>query len=346
MSRILFSCNAVLVRNNGIVRFMIDAARILRRAGHTVDFVTDNITEIDIAQEYDNYYAPHDNAVYPDLIRNGLPHILYLPHISNRIRDVFREQASNNLYDIVIGNDVHSTSAFVDLGINVIHYTHTAALLGEKNYTFLSDSYLQMEKEVMQYCRVGVPTQYMVDKFADFDTVHLGLPLDNWQTYYSDDVTDRQGVLFLGEGSLRKGADTFVNVMRQLDLPVRLAISATPEEDFSSLENTVKAQFLPHEEAQKINFIKQSRLMYFPSRSETVSYSVMESLLSQPVLISKNYEWNVNARELGAIEVDDDDAVEVIQKIYNQDYLNYSPDRVVEYLERTNEQWNNLAKDI
>ena len=346
MSRILFACNAVLVRNNGIVRFMIDAARILRHAGHTVDFVTDNVTEIDITQEYDNYYQPLDAARYPDLVRNGLPHILYLPHISNRIRDVFREQASHNHYDVIIGNDVHSTSAFVDLGMNVVHYTHTSALLGEKNYTFLSDSYVQMEKEVMQYCRVGVPTQYMVNKFTDLDTVHLGVPLDNWQMYYNDDLTDRKGVLFLGEGTLRKGADTFVDVMSKLDLPVRLAVSATPEEDFSTLTNVTKTQFHPHEEAQKVNFIKQSRLMYFPSRSEVCSYSVVESLLSQPVLISKNYEWNNNARELGAMEVDDSDAVNVIQRVYHRDYVDYSPNRVVEYLERTTEQWKNLADGV
>lgn len=342
MSRVLFACNAVLVRNNGIVRFMIDAARILRRAGHVVDFITDNTTVIDIAPEYDNCYQPCATAVYPSLVRDGLPYILYLPHITNRIRDVFREQASHHDYDLVISNDVHSTSAFVDLGMDVIHYMHTAALLGEKNYTFLSDSYLQMEKQVMQYCRVGVPTQYMLHKFAALDAVHLGLPLDRWQMYHSDDLNDRQGVLFLGEGTHRKGADTFVNVMRKLDLPVRLAVSATPEEDFAALNNTVKAQFQPHQEQQKADFIKQSRLMYFPSRSETVSYSVMESLLSQPVLISKNYEWNINAQELGAVEADDATASAAIHTIYHEDYLEYSPNGVIEYLQRTDEQWKNL----
>ena len=339
MKSVAFVCHSSIVRNNGITRFMIEGATILRRHGVLVDLITDNPTPEDVASFFDAVIVPSDIAEYASQIDSaGLPLINHDPMITERL--ISSIGSVGNPYSLYITNDLHSGLACEHLGVPFINYLHTAALIGDTNYTYLSDSYLDMERDLMSRSTVGVPTRAIRKMFPVWNTVDLGLPISDTR-YFSPQKGDQKtpSILFVGEGTRRKGADTWKSVVSRTPYTPHVVSSGEPEVQFDDLKKVDLRRFSSSETAEKANFIRQSRMMYFPSRCETVGYVILEALLSQPVLVDRQYPWAASALEVGA---ELGDYAGVFQDIERLMKSRYAPDAVTQYLSQSRVQWENL----
>jgi len=338
VARVLLACDHELTRNNGILRFMIEASYLLRThpIGHQVDLLTDNPTIEDCSYYFDNIYSPNKFDYNTPKPSKTTP-IEYDERKELRLQQAYLQTAQN--YDLIITNDIHSALAFDKLDANAHHYVHTAALISKENWTFLSDDFIKREQE---FCknnpRVYVPTDWL-RKHSFKQAQVLPLPLSRIHLYKNRDMRKRQGVLFIGEGTLRKGADDFVGVMNKLSYPARIIASTEAEVKFNIKVKTQEC-FTPQQDKEKQQFIQQSRVMYYPSRSETISYVVLEAALSQPVVLAKEYAWTEQHKDWAYI-VPYNKVSQTIQDIYmfGSDQREH---RVEEYLDKSRLAWGNL----
>lgn len=357
MKRILFTASSPLVRNNGINTFMRETVKILRGEGHIVDFITDNPVDFNIEDYFNNYFCPTTAVEYPEMVNDGIPNILYLPHITNRIRDLFNS-LHNKDYDIIISNDVHCSAAFIDHPA-LVHYVHTAALCSKTNYTFLSDSYIQMERDVMKFCKVAVPTEEIKEIITHhgstpdyFDYITLGLCLTNYEDYLKQPKDKSNGIMFIGEGTYRKGADLLQKQIDNFpDVQFNTMLSAF-QGGVTGRNVTIKTFGNPKEDtgsptwidtaAEKSGYVRSTQFSYFPSRSETIGYGVLEAMLSQPVFVHEEFAWTKSVIALGAKPTSPYWAKTNIQEELDKPTL-HDPKPVIDYFERSKRQWIDFA---
>jgi len=335
---------------------MRDTVKILRSEGHIVDFITDNPVDFNIKGYFDNYFCPDTAVEYPDLVKDGLPEILYLPHITNRIRDMWNT-LHNKDYDIIIGNDVQCSAAFIDHP-GLVHYVHTAALLSKKNWTFLTDSYVQMERDIMKFCKVGVQTEQikamLIESGIDGDFEILGLNLENYEQYLKQDNDPSEGIMFIGEGTVRKGADLLQRQIRIFPETHFKTMLSAFQGEINGRNVTIKTFGNPTEDTGtgtwqdtakiKAEYVRSTQFSYFPARSEVMPYGLLEAMLSQPVIVHAEFPWTRSVVALGAKPIHKmGDKAEVLIAQELEKPTKHDPQPVINYFERSKRQWIDFA---
>jgi len=335
--RILFALASPIIRPNGIVVFMKEASSVLKQMGHTVDFITDAEPKFNIGKWFDNVYYPKNEIVYPlDTTIDGKPIINFLPQIQNRIRDVYQNEIHDCEYDVIISNDAQSTAAFLDLQnkVRLIHYVHTGGLIDE-NATFLTDHYVEMERLLLDHCEVGAQHQRVLDTLGVKGHV-LHMPLGNLEWYLPHE--DQSGLMFLGEGTKRKGALRFEKIVNKLDIPARILSTSFLDTDFGSIVDKTIGQFGIHEEQKKATFIRKGKAGFHPAICECWPYAVMEMLVSKPVVLDATYRWARPFEDVGALVVQPEEIEETIKMVMDPVYK-YDNSKAVDYFKQAPATW-------
>lgn len=318
MARLLMAVDAGIVRNNGILRFMIEGSKILRSEGHVVDLLLDTVAAdntLPLKDWFTTVYRTAGDVDYPvELDAEGKPSIGFVQERVQRFQNGYF--STGQKYDMIITNDVHSSMALKDLHKNVCHYVHTASLVDGKNYTFLKDELIDMEHMLVMDMKCFVPTDWMRENCVP-GARRLGLPLTDPEQYERKTQGRGEGVLFFGEGSFRKGADRYVSVMKTLNLPARVVASSTIDVKFDGLRDLDQRCFAPDDTAAKQDFVAGCRLMYYPALGETVSYTVLEACLSQPVVLEREHQWTQQHREWCYL-TDRDGAEKMVEDLYEE----------------------------
>lgn len=339
MSRILFSLASPIIRPNGIVTFITSSARILRQMGHKVDLITDAKPSVNLSGWFDTVFYDKTPAQYPEIVVNGKPRIDFLPQIQMRIYKAYRDNDLAGHYDLIIGNDAQSTAAFIDEPTRLIHYAHTAALLG-RNDTFLTDHMVEMERQLMSYVEVAGPHKTMLKNIGHPDGTVIHLPIEGHEEYLLKPGETQSGLTFVGEGTLRKGADRFEEVVVKMGLDARIVSSSSLEVTFDRIpeERRTIRSFAPSEWKEKAAFIRQGKAGYHPALSETWGYAVPEMLLSKPVVLTDQFSWTEPHAELGALVVSPNQVEATIEMVMSEDYK-HDNEPVLEYLNGVVPSW-------
>jgi len=344
MKKILFALSSPLIRNNGIVTFIRETTAILRAEGHQIDFITDAEGEIDLRSYFDNYFRDSSSHNYQSMIKDGIPDVVEIPEMSNRIQELYSSISRAINYDIIISNDAQCTNALYHSG-KCVHYVHTAGLLPGKDYSFLNDSYIQFERYVMYKAKYVAVQSDNVAKLigGSYNFITLGLTLENIDQYLKQSSDSSNGILFVGEGTKRKGADKYETVLGHLKgVTAKLMVTGTLEVDFKSLENVDMQTFASSDHSQKAEFIRGCQLQYFPSKGEVMPYGVLEALLSIPVIVDEGYAWHTNVTELGAIPTNDFTVEPTIRNMLRDNV--YDPHLIIDYFKNSKQQWINFLK--
>jgi len=344
MAKILMTVDASITRNNGVLRFMIEGSTILHEQGHQVDLLLDTTPadpSIPLTKWFTQVYQTPGDANYPNEIVNGVPEINFLPERVERFKQGY--QTTPQDYDMVLGNDLHSSSAMRDLHPNAHHYVHTASLISNENLTFLTDDFIARERELARNMNCFVPTDWMKNNYFP-NARRLGLPLTNPEQYQRKTDGRGKGVLFFGEGTYRKGADRYVDVMKTLNLPARVVASSTIEVEFAGLNDLDQRCFGPDETQEKQEFVRECRLMYFPSRGETVSYAVLEACLSQPVVLEQEHNWTQQHTNWCYLTTQEG-AEKMIEDIYEEGG-DGREQNVRKYIDQSLQDWKDLINPV
>lgn len=336
--------DASITRNNGVLRFMIEGSTILHEQGHQVDLLLDNTPSdpsIPLNKWFAQVYQTPGDANYPNEIVNGIPNINFLPKRIERFKQGYQTTAQD--YDMVLCNDLHSSTAMRELHPNAYHYVHTASLISNENWSFLSDNFIARERELASSMNCFVPTDWMKENYFP-NARRLGLPLTHPEQYEKKPNSSNKGVLFFGEGTFRKGADRYVEVMKKLNLPARVVASSTIEVEFTGLNDLDQRSFAPDETQEKQEFVAGSRLMYFPSKGETVSYTVLEACLSQPVVLEQEYSWTQQHLDWCYL-TSRENAEKTVEDIYEEGGDGRER-KVRTYIDQSLQDWKNLIDTI
>jgi len=348
--KILVAVSSPLVRINGIMKFVSEVATVLHAAGHQVDFITDALPDsgYDVESEFDSFYYDATDHNYPNLRVLGQPgvvDVVYIPEMSERIDNLYTK--IDKQYDLIISNDAQCTKALSHTGI-CLHYVHTAGLLPGEDCSFLNPTYIEFERQMMQKAKwVGLHSQPISDLLNNpKNGIILGLPLTNAADYSVLPDQHRYGVLFAGEGTYRKGADIFEDILSQIPWAnCKLMCSDTSQVNFAKIQNKEIRKFDETQQDAKQQFIKSAKFTFFPSRGETMGYGLLEALLSGPALVYSEFAWTKCVMPLGAIPTDPARAVhDVIRGLYGE--LPHYPELVLDYFKLSTTQWTDFVASL
>lgn len=317
--RILFGLASPIVRNNGIMTFIRGSAKVLKDMGHTVDFITDAVPTIPIKGWFDNIFYDGSPAAYPIFQgEDGRPSIRYMPEIQNRISRLY---AGMERYDIVIGNDAQTTAAFLDqhrTNTKVVHYVHTGALLGE-NRTCLTDSFVAFERELLDYCTVAAQHQNVLDLLGVTNGAVLHMPLFDHELFLPKADDERDGLMFIGDGTTSKGADIFEQTCARNGWTAKVLGQECNDVHFKTVNLDMRG-FDATQTREKAAFIRSAKAGFHPSPCDTMPYAVIEQLLSHPVVLDASYSWTHSFIDLGAIVVPKYDLEDALYTVMSDGY--------------------------
>ena len=323
--KILHVCSSVLVRPNGIVRYINDLIDFEKTLGHDSIFVTDaKPTEyIHTKTIYKN-----EKSTYDPKISNGIPNL----DIDNNLIDIISNLVNFN-FDLAIAHCEHSYQALRKITSKGIYIQHESDVINQnQRYSYLSDNYLEQQIHSVNTTDwlVGLtaPSKYLTPK----NRIVLPVP------FKVNNGNRGNRLLYIGDSSERKGAKDFLEIAKYYNKPI--VITHDRNEMFQDCE---VHSFGLNEREEMYKVIQQAGCAYIPSKNETFSIAVSECLQFMPVILRSEYEWTKNYKELGAILTSKDNVINPIDICLNNAYVNTE---LVNFYEKIHERWKTLYNVI
>lgn len=301
MRTIVHSCSSVLIRPNGIVRYINSVIDLQKKLGHYVVFVTDSKPTQQI--NADKIVYVNDDSSYVPNWKDGHVWLQVSNQTSTQINKAFgnfkRELEFSNPYariDMIIAHDIHSylgLKSFTNDGIFIQH--ESDVLSQDSRYSFLSDEYLAQQIDIVNTTswRVGltIPSEYIKPKRPIYTPVPFS-PVN------SDATIKTRDLLYIGDSTDRKGAKEFMDVARRLGVRPTVITHDINEELFRDADVFT---FTLDQRQEMFDLMKQCRVAYIPSRNECPGIAILECLQFMPVVVNGNYNWTKSLDDLGVI---------------------------------------------
>ena len=287
---IVHTCSSVLVRPNGIVRYINAVMDLQKYMGHRVIFVTDakptqkiNCNEIHYANETSRY------------VPNMQDGHVWLQMDSQLIKDM--HDLHNHLgivADLVVAHDLHSYyAADYPNGIFIQH--ETDVLTPGIRYSFLDDEYLELQRLVVENTnwRIGltVPSTHVKPRRP----VYTPSPF-----VVTGEVKKEKtrGLLYVGDATERKGAREFMEMARRLGTTPTVI---THDHDANLFAGADVYSFGLAQQQEMYELMSEHCVAYIPSRNECPGLAVLECLQFMPVVLDGSYAWTQYHQYTGAL---------------------------------------------
>ena len=266
---------------------------------------------------------------------------------------------TTTIYSLFVSHIHSATVALAGLDIQqqipCVIYTHDYNTvfkhIKDKNYIY-QPSLKEFNKLMFQFPNFILGTQTERNKKELGATAyHLPLPLPAPQLL---DIIPKQqeGVLFIGRWESRKNPQTYINLIKETNLPARVLCSPNSKKAFEKAfkENNItnytfaldvnskiqKRGYFTQEE--KANFIAHSKVSFLPYFWESYGLGVLESMTQMPVVLLKKNEWHTNFNSKAIYLADDfEHAVELVKILYSSPQQN-AKEQVAQDEEQ---KWNN-----
>lgn len=292
MKTIVHSCSSVLIRPNGIVRYINAVIDLQKSLGHTVIFVTDakptqqiNADKIVYLNEMSTYVPDH---------KDGHVWLQVSTALSNQISQTFNDL--NIKPDMVIAHDLHSylgLAQSVNDGIFIQH--ESDVLFHDGRYSYLSDEYRAMQVNIVNTTSWRVGMTALSDYVSPQRPIYTPVPFTpaKINTLYKS-----RELLYIGDASDRKGAKEFMDMARQLEI---VPTVITHEVDSTLFAGANLFSFTLDQKEAMFDLMQDFRVAYIPSKNECLSLAVLECLQFMPVVVNGNYSWTKSSEDLGII---------------------------------------------
>ena len=293
--KILHTCSSVLVRPNGIMRYINSVMTLQQQAGHEVAFVCDSDPRayVDHNSTWDT-----ENPVseYQPNWRDGHVWLQVDQALIDKLQRVLAPLVSD--VDLVVAHDLHSYLAAYKLTPHGVFVQHESDVLNrDGRYSFLSDEYLNQQIAIVEssdtewYMGLTASITDIVAPRAVFAPVPFQptpLPVP----------AQRQGLLYVGDATERKGAREFMALARKLGV-VPTVISW--EKDSEVFAGAKVHRFELGQHQAMLELINQHAVAYIPSRNEAMSLAIFECLQYIPVVLDGQYSWTRTPATVGAV---------------------------------------------
>ena len=334
MKTIVHTCSSVLVRPNGIVRYINTVMALQRSQGHHVIFVTDaNPTQRIDADEI--IYISNESSYVPNM-RDGHVWLQVSPAVVYNIERAFKQLDVEP--DLVVAHDLHSFLGCEDKFRNGIFVQHESDVYyADSRYSFLSDEYLQEQIDIANTTGWRIGMNVPSTNIEPYRPVYTPAP---FTVVPRPRVERTRGLLYIGDATERKGAKEFMQTARALGVTPTVI---THEPDAELFEGADVYRFGLHERAAMYELMAQHRVAYIPSKNECPGLAVLECLQFMPVVVDSQYAWTQCLTNLGVVQATGVEVVAVIDGLLKT----YSPHdtHLLEIWAHNNQQlWTNLSQ--
>lgn len=332
MSRIIHACSSILVRPNGIVRYINTVIDFQKNQGHEVVFVSDaNPTQM-IATSQISFSI--ESSQYVPNMQNGHVWLQIDDSVIRHIRHAYEKIRKER--DIIFVHDLHSYLALQDL--NGVFIQHESDVLNqESRYSFLSDEYLGKQIECIKntHWKVGLVARH-ADPIAN-NKIFTPIPFSPLEDISTSKC---RRLLYIGDATERKGASEFIETATRLgEIPTVI----THDPDSSIFSGAEIFSFTLEQQTEMMDVIRSCKVAYLPSRNEALSLAVLECLQFIPVVVNHEYNWTISVEEIGALRVAKADRDLILQELLNSDGANHRRHMLIEWCDEARQIWNELS---
>jgi hypothetical protein len=332
MATIIHTCSSILVRPNGIVRYINAVLDLQKKLGHKTIFVTDAKPTQTI--NADTVIYLNEVSTYVPNMRDG--HVWLQPDVDiiNQIHQLYQQY--NLMADLVVAHDLHSYYAASDNYQDGIFVQHESDVAHPGRYSFIDDEYLTLQKKVVANTNWRVGLVWRDPKFRAKRAIYTPPPFE-MDTRPAPEKT--RGLLYIGDATERKGAREFMEMAR---LCGETPTVITHEPDSELFAGADVYSFGLSDRKKMLNLMRQHRVAYIPSKNECMSLAVLECLQYMPVVLDGQYAWTHFHKDAGALVRD---GVMIHRTIANHlvHDIEYDQTLIKSYSGNSLQYWRNLS---
>lgn len=328
---IIHALSSMLLRPNGIVRYINSVMELQRSQGHYVILVTDaNPSQAMSASQvaYDSnvsYYKPN--------MKDGHVWLQVDSGVVNQIQEAAQRYAGA---DLVIAHDLHSYLALSRNYKDGIFVQHESDVVNaDSRFSYVDDEYLAQQLEIVNTTdwRVGMLAEstHIIPKRPVYASVPF-IPAHQGKTHSRD-------LLYIGDSSDRKGAKEFMEMARLLEVTPAVITHDHNRELFAG------ANVYTFELSRKdvmYSLMREHKVAYLPSKNECFSLAVLECLQFMPVVVDGQYSWTNNLEVTGAHVATGDDIEKSIRHYLDTDEV-YDRSKLETWCNNATQLWTNLS---
>lgn len=330
---IVHTCSSILIRPNGIVRYINAVIDLQRSQGHLVIFVTDakptQVINADLIVYYD------EASTYVPNTKDGHVWLQVQFLISDTIRYVYEKHIEHA--DLVVAHDLHSYLALYDIiddGIFVQH--ETDVLTPNSRWSFLDDTYLATQITIANKSHWRIGNTVASTHITPPRSVYTPMP---FEPVAATPVTKTRGLLYMGDATERKGAREFMAMARQLGVTPTVI---THEVDSELFDGADVYSFGLDQREEMYSLMSQHRVAYISSRNECPGLVVPECLQFMPVVVNADYAWTRFVQGMGATAVPGNQIATVLDDLMSDNAPGFDRRLLESWAWNAKQIWNNL----
>lgn len=330
---IIHACSSLLVRPNGIVRYINAVIDLQRSQGHYVVFVTDAKPSETINASQIRYST--DQSMYKPNCKDGHVWLQYDNFIADQIEEAAAAYADA---DLVIAHDLHSYEALsrhYNDGIFVQH--ESDVLTAGSRYSYLDDEYISAQIAVVNSSRWRIGLTVNSTNIAPLRSVHTPCPMT--LAAFPAAINRTKGLLYVGDASDRKGAKEFMTLARAIGVTPTVVSHEADDELFAGAD--VHSFTLTNKD-RMFALMAQHRVAYIPSKNECPGLAALECAQFMPVVVDGQYEWTKYVTDLG-VRVETNSNIKDVIQFYLGNPAAYTRQPLEIWAKNAQQLWTNLS---
>ncbi|UTS52035.1 hypothetical protein [Synechococcus phage BUCT-ZZ01] len=365
MKRVAFVISSQhYIPHGGIGQFAKSFTEMANSLGWVVDMILDKAPNRSDFTEYmesicGNIEYPANPLTYSkQQLIHAFTESYNLEKMAN-FRDSMMKALQSNLYDMIVVNSPDAIIPIYGLGIHeyvdIVFYTHNGTMIYGRPTGFkgtFSDAHDYMVMKAGECPGVTLATQtnrnamFMI-KRGLHNTETLPMPLTE-QLLMLEYTGEKSGVLFIGRWEDGKNPEVFIDVIRKTKLPAKVMTSEKSAKKFEAalkeigVDYDIRVQIIGKE---KCDFIRSSKVAVMPSKSESFSFGMFETMYHVPCVVLEEYDWWENFPKNHFAVASKDKIAEVVAKIYQKNFVP-SPDLYRKYQKDAANSWQTFADNF
>lgn len=352
------------VHTGGIGIFTKTFCELSERMGNYVHIISDlNVRDNDLfyhLKDQCKFFHPDPQIEYTTL-RNSFAfnETVNYERVIN-YRNAFLEACHDNIYDLVIVNDLEGLIAMHSTGmakvVPVMFYTHNENSVFFKGVNkVFTPEYTEMLEKMLSANDVVIGTQSVENQQRINNNIKTkvyvaSMPVPERRLLQGpSDYLSKDGLIFIGRYEVRKNPEEFVRVVKEVGCK---ALVLTNKTSVKSWESAFSKADITNYEIQhgligdeKVDFILKAKAAYHPSHIEVSPFGVLEACHSCPTFIPKESEWSENLQQYAKV-VSFSDAVAEIKKVMEMDsvepLVTETLQKLRDFDDRLEDDWNKV----
>ena len=333
MSLIVHACSSVLVRPNGIVRYINTVIDLQKAEGHNVVFLSDAQPTESINSHQCHWL--HQKSSYVPNTKDGHVWLQMDDVLVAQMQTVFETHAGKP--SLVVCHDLHSFLAAKKLFNDGVFVQHESDVLTPgSRWSFLSDEYLNTQIQELH------STNWRIGLTVPSENIHPLRPIPTPVPFAAavDQGSFRpRGLLYVGDSTERKGAREFMRLARSLGVTPTVI---THEIDNKLFSDADVYKFSLDQKQEMYSLMREHRVAFIASKNECPGIAALECLQFMPTVVDSQYSWAQYLIPMGAKLATGVALENTVRELLNQDWVSGS-NKLLEWSNQAQRCWLNLT---